>query len=149
MANIQPRWAIEDEDIKELTEPVIGPERAKRLYNFGSMRRRRALAGGSDWPVSGLSPLEGIQVAITRRALNAGPGEGLAAGASSPSRKRWRPTPSMVPTRASRRTSRARSRWGSWPTWSFWSATSSGAAEPDQPGARAANVRGAKSIRPP
>jgi hypothetical protein len=33
------------------------------------------LAGGSDWPVSGVSPLEGIQVAITRRALNAGPGE--------------------------------------------------------------------------
>jgi len=76
VANIQPRWAIEDEDIKELTEPVIGPERAKRLYTFGSMRDAGALlAGGSDWPVSGLSPLEGIQVAITRRALNAGPGE--------------------------------------------------------------------------
>ena len=76
VANIQPLWAIEDEDIEELTEPVIGPERAKRLYSFGSMRAAGALlAGGSDWPVSGLSPLEGIQVAITRRALNAGPGE--------------------------------------------------------------------------
>jgi predicted amidohydrolase YtcJ len=76
VANIQPLWAIEDEDIEELTEPVIGPERAKRLYSFGSMRDAGALlAGGSDWPVSGFSPLEGIQVAITRRALNAGPGE--------------------------------------------------------------------------
>jgi len=76
VANIQPLWAMADENFVELTEPVIGPERAKRLYNFGSMRDAGALlAGGSDWPVSDLSPLKGIQVAITRRALDAGPGE--------------------------------------------------------------------------
>ncbi len=76
VANIQPRWAILDEDIRDLTAPVLGPVRSSRLYAFGSMRDAGALlAGGSDWPVSGLAPLEGVQVGVTRRALNAGPGE--------------------------------------------------------------------------
>jgi predicted amidohydrolase YtcJ len=75
VANFQPRWAYEDEDVRELTEPAIGPERSRRLYPIGSVLRTGArVAAGSDWPVSSLDPLEGIQVAVTRRALDAGPG---------------------------------------------------------------------------
>jgi predicted amidohydrolase YtcJ len=76
VANFQPRWAYQDEDVRELTEPAVGPERSQRLYPIGSVLRTGArLAAGSDWPVSSLDPLEGIQVAVTRRALDAGPGE--------------------------------------------------------------------------
>ena len=114
-----------DEDIKELTEPVIGPERAARLYNFGSMRNAGALlAGGSDWPVSGLSPLEGIQVAITRRALNAGPGEGPAAELLTLQEALEAYTINGAYARLQEDVTGS-PRWGSWPTWSFWSATSS------------------------
>src|SRR5262245_13425479 len=75
VANFQPRWAYEDEDIRELTQPLVGPERSERLYPIGSVLRTGArIAAGSDWPVSSLDPLEGIQVAVTRRALDAGPG---------------------------------------------------------------------------
>ena len=151
VANIQPRWAIEDEDIEELTEPVIGPERAKRLYNFGSMRDAGALlAGGSDWPVSGLSPLEGIQVAITRRALNAGPGEAWLPSSPHPPgsagglHHQWclRAPPGGRHGLARGGEAGRHGRSGAQPL--------RGAAEPDQPGARAANVRGGrgKSIRP-
>ena len=68
IANVQPLWAYREEDIVELTEPVLGPERSGRLYPLGSLARAGAmLAAGSDWSVSSLDPLPAIQVAITRR----------------------------------------------------------------------------------
>jgi predicted amidohydrolase YtcJ len=68
VANFQALWAYADPYITELTEPILGPERSSRLYPIGSVVRSGGLyAGGSDWSVSSLNPLEAIQVAITRR----------------------------------------------------------------------------------
>jgi predicted amidohydrolase YtcJ len=72
VANMQPLWAFADSYIRELTEPRLGPERSKWLYPFGALHRTGArLAGGSDWSVTSVNPLHAIQVAVTRRALDA------------------------------------------------------------------------------
>jgi predicted amidohydrolase YtcJ len=68
VANFQALWAYPDTYITELTEPILGPERSSRLYPIGRVVRSGGLyAGGSDWSVSSLNPLEAIQVAVTRR----------------------------------------------------------------------------------
>lgn len=73
--SFQPLWAQADEYITRLTEPFLGPARSAHLYPIGSVvKTGAALAIGSDWPVSGMNPLEAIQVAVTRRAPNAAPG---------------------------------------------------------------------------
>ncbi|HEY9775440.1 MAG TPA: amidohydrolase [Planktothrix sp.] len=70
VANCQPFWAYSDPYIKQCTLPLIGEERAKRLYLFGNLYRSGAsMCGGSDWPVTTLNPLDEIQVAVTRQAL--------------------------------------------------------------------------------
>jgi predicted amidohydrolase YtcJ len=75
IASFQPYWAQEDEYITDLTVPVLGPVRSGRLYPIGSLLRSGAVvAAGSDWTVSSLAPLDGIQVAITRRDVEAGEG---------------------------------------------------------------------------
>jgi predicted amidohydrolase YtcJ len=74
IANFQPLWAYADGYIRDLTWPGLGPERSRYLYPIGSVARSGGvLAFGSDWSVSSLNPLEGIQVAVTRQGL---PGEG-------------------------------------------------------------------------
>jgi predicted amidohydrolase YtcJ len=71
-ASFQPLWAYADSYIRELTLPVLGPERSRWLYPIASMAKTGAvLAGGSDWSVSSMNPLDAIEVALTRR----GPGE--------------------------------------------------------------------------
>jgi predicted amidohydrolase YtcJ len=68
VANFQALWAYPDTYITQLTEPILGPERSSRLYPIGSVVRSGGLyAGGSDWSVSSLNPLDAIQVAVTRR----------------------------------------------------------------------------------
>jgi predicted amidohydrolase YtcJ len=75
VANFQPLWAYPDTYIKQLTEPVLGPERSARLYPIGSVARTGAtVAAGSDWSVSSMNPLEAMQVAVTRRGTGDGPG---------------------------------------------------------------------------
>lgn len=72
VANIQPLWAYADSYIRTLTEPRLGPERSQWLYPLGALQRAGAmLAGGSDWSVSSVNPLHGVQVAVTRRSLTA------------------------------------------------------------------------------
>lgn len=72
VANIQALWAFPDAYVTELTDPRLGPERAAWQYPFASLQQAGAvLAGGSDWSVSSVNPLEAIQVAVTRRALTA------------------------------------------------------------------------------
>ncbi|MFF5426605.1 MULTISPECIES: amidohydrolase [unclassified Streptomyces] len=69
VANIQPLWAAHEPQMDELTIPFLGPERAARQYPFGDLLRAGAtLAAGSDWPVSSPDPLEGLHVAVNRRA---------------------------------------------------------------------------------
>lgn len=76
VADFQPLWAYRDKYITDLTEPVLGPDRSARIYPIGSLVRSGAVwSFGSDWSVSSIAPLDAIQVAVTRRALDAGPGE--------------------------------------------------------------------------
>lgn len=72
VANIQPLWAYADSFITDLTEPRLGPERSRYLYPFASLQKAGArLAGGSDWSVTSVNPMHAIQVAVTRKPLDA------------------------------------------------------------------------------
>jgi len=68
IALFQPLWAFADSYIVDLTWPALGAERSGWIYPMGSVHRAGGtLAFGSDWSVSSLDPLEGIEVAVTRR----------------------------------------------------------------------------------
>lgn len=67
-ANIQARWAVNDDDMTKLTAPFLGTRRTGWQYPFQSLRRAGVvLAGGSDWPVSEADPLQAIHVAVNRQ----------------------------------------------------------------------------------
>jgi hypothetical protein len=67
VANFQPLWAVEDDQVSELTIPFVGPERASWQYRIGEVARRGGkVAFGSDWPVSSPDPLQGMHVAVNR-----------------------------------------------------------------------------------
>jgi hypothetical protein len=69
IASIQPFWAYADDYIRDFTIPVLGPTRSRWLYPFASIAKTGAMiAGGSDWPVTTMNPLDAIEVAVTRRA---------------------------------------------------------------------------------
>jgi predicted amidohydrolase YtcJ len=75
-ANFQALWAYADPYITDLTLPILGPGRSRWLYPIGSVARTGAvIAGGSDWSVSSMNPLEAIQVAMTRRGPDDPPGD--------------------------------------------------------------------------
>jgi len=75
VASFQPLWAWADPYIRDLTEPQLGPERSRWPYPIASVAAAGAvIAGGSDWSVSSMVPLEGIEVAVTRRGPSEGPG---------------------------------------------------------------------------
>lgn len=66
-AQFQPSWASWY-DYMDLTVAAIGPKRSQYIYPAGSIVRAGGkLAYGADWPVGGANPLEGIEVAMTRR----------------------------------------------------------------------------------
>ena len=75
IANFQPLWANGDQYITVMTEPKLGPERSRWLYPIGSVVASGGeFAFGSDWSVSSMNPLDGMEVAVTRRELNKGAG---------------------------------------------------------------------------
>jgi hypothetical protein len=75
-ANFQTLWAYADPYITDLTIPILGPSRSRWLYPIGSVAKTGAIiAGGSDWSVSSMNPLEAIQVAMTRRGPDDPPGD--------------------------------------------------------------------------
>jgi len=75
IANFQPLWASADLYITKMTEPILGPQRSRWLYPIRSVANTGAvIAGGSDWSVSSMNPLDAIQIAVTRRGLDDGPG---------------------------------------------------------------------------
>ena len=77
LPNFQPLWAYDDSYIVDLTIPALGPGRSRWLYPIQSVLATGAtVVAGSDWSVSSMNPLEAIQVAVTRRDPEAGPGEG-------------------------------------------------------------------------
>lgn len=68
VASVQPYWAVPDEYVTALTLPALGPARSRWIYPIASLMASGAVvAGGSDWTVSSLNPLDAIQVAITRQ----------------------------------------------------------------------------------
>jgi predicted amidohydrolase YtcJ len=77
-ATFQALWAWPDYWIMELNLPVVGPERVERMYPIASVQRAGGrIAGGSDWSVSSLDPLEAIEVAVRRQDPGASPEAGL------------------------------------------------------------------------
>ena len=69
--SFQPLWAYADTYITDLTEPRLGAERSRHMYPIARIARSGAvMAAGSDWSVTSMNPLEAIQVAVTRLALN-------------------------------------------------------------------------------
>jgi predicted amidohydrolase YtcJ len=67
MANAQPLWAVLEDQMEELTLPVLGPVVSARQYPFRSLRRHGAtLVMGSDWSVSTPDPFLQMEVAVTR-----------------------------------------------------------------------------------
>ena len=68
IASAQPYHAVDD---GRWAEKRIGRERCETSYAFRDLLDRGApLAFGSDWPVAPLSPLKGIQAAVTRATLD-------------------------------------------------------------------------------
>jgi predicted amidohydrolase YtcJ len=63
------QWAVPDETWTEVTMVRMGAERANHLYRYGTLLRDGAtVALGSDWPADATDkPLDGIEVAVTRR----------------------------------------------------------------------------------
>jgi predicted amidohydrolase YtcJ len=67
VANMQPFWAMDETQMRDLRVPVLGSERARWQYPFRSLLDTGALlAGGSDWPVTTPDPMLEIEVAVTR-----------------------------------------------------------------------------------
>jgi predicted amidohydrolase YtcJ len=67
VANAQPYWACNSDQMVELNHPVLGPERTAWQYPFRSLLRADAtLAMGSDWAVSTPNPLAEMELAMTR-----------------------------------------------------------------------------------
>ncbi|MGW1995395.1 amidohydrolase [Embleya sp. NPDC001921] len=77
IANFEPLWAQLDPLQTELSLPRVGPERGDRQYPMrGLVDSGAPVSFGSDWPVSSHRPLEGIQVAVTRRTFEGTPSQG-------------------------------------------------------------------------
>lgn len=71
IANFQALWAYPDPWVIDLALPLVGEERLAWMYPIGSVHRAGGMiAGGSDWPVSSLNPLEAIEVAVRRQDPN-------------------------------------------------------------------------------
>ena len=67
LANIQPYWAVLEDQMTELTLPFLGPEMSARQYPFRSLRTHGAtLVMGSDWSVSTPDPFLQMEIAVTR-----------------------------------------------------------------------------------
>ena len=68
-ANFEPYWAKRDDLMTVLTEPRLGPDRTAQQYRIRTLLDLGArVSFGSDWPVTTVVPVEGVQVAVTRMA---------------------------------------------------------------------------------
>ncbi|MFT4127696.1 MAG: amidohydrolase [Gordonia sp. (in: high G+C Gram-positive bacteria)] len=72
--NIQALWARRDIEIVERKLPLLGPDRERWHFPFGSLAAAGAqLAMGSDWPVTDPNPLWAIHTAVHRTGSRADP----------------------------------------------------------------------------
>jgi predicted amidohydrolase YtcJ len=68
VANMSPLWNRGDPWETIFAPRMFGAERAANLYRTRSILDSGiALVWGSDWPVTGVDPLDGIETAVTRR----------------------------------------------------------------------------------
>ncbi len=76
IANFEPLWA-RLEPISEIVSKKLGPLRSEMQYPIASLARLGSrISFGSDWPVSSLSPLRGLSVAVTRQMPDGTPRDG-------------------------------------------------------------------------
>ncbi|OBC04655.1 hypothetical protein A5784_13300 [Mycobacterium sp. 852013-50091_SCH5140682] len=67
IANIQPFWAQNDDQMTDMALPYLPAELFAHQYEFATMARHGVqLANGSDWPVSSPNPFDQIHVAVNR-----------------------------------------------------------------------------------
>lgn len=67
-ANMQMLWAANDDQMVDLTLPILGEKRVKWQYPFGSLLKSGAtVVCGSDWPVSTPDPWQAVHVGVTRQ----------------------------------------------------------------------------------
>jgi predicted amidohydrolase YtcJ len=77
VANFEPLWACLDPNMEQLTIPRLGPDRSALQYPIGSMHAAGAhVSFGSDWPVSSVTPVHGLAVAVTRQNEHGEPSTG-------------------------------------------------------------------------
>jgi hypothetical protein len=70
-ANFTSIWFQADDEASADTMRVLGPERSQYMFPIGSIAAAGGrLTAGSDWPQLTLSPLDGIQYAMTRQPLD-------------------------------------------------------------------------------
>jgi predicted amidohydrolase YtcJ len=70
-ANFTPRWFAADDPASGPTESALGPERSRWIMPVASIAAHNGrITAGSDWPSTPMSPLAGIQWAITHRPLD-------------------------------------------------------------------------------
>ena len=68
VANMSPLWSRGDPWETVFAPKLFGPSRSQQLYRTRTLLDAgTVLAWGSDWPVTGLAPLAGIETAVTRR----------------------------------------------------------------------------------
>jgi predicted amidohydrolase YtcJ len=67
-ANFQALWAFPDSYIVDVNLAQVGQARVDRMYPIASLHRAGArFVLGSDWPVSSITPVQAIEVAVTRQ----------------------------------------------------------------------------------
>jgi len=77
IANFEPLWACLDPTQVDLTIPRLGPGRSALQYPIATLSGNGTrLSFGSDWPVSSVSPLHGLAVAVTRQTPDGEPAHG-------------------------------------------------------------------------
>jgi hypothetical protein len=68
VANMSPLWNRGDPWETVFAPKMFGPERSAQLYRTRSLLDAGAvLVWGSDWPVTGVDPLDGVETSVTRR----------------------------------------------------------------------------------
>lgn len=66
-ANFSPFWFFETESSKNNLK-IVGNEKIEGYYPVKSMTDKNIICGfGSDWPVTSVNPLDGIEVAVTHK----------------------------------------------------------------------------------
>ena len=67
LANVQALWAVHEDQMDELTLPLLGPVVSARQYPLRSFRRHGVtLVMGSDWSVSSADPFAQMDIAVNR-----------------------------------------------------------------------------------